>query len=89
MPSIADKDQIKRKLAALLSMTVERGASDAEALTAAEHAAHLMEEHNLSYTSVEEIDADNFVDDSRPWFRGSIQHHGPTRPKARRAVLSV
>lgn len=65
------RDRIREKLRRLLSMTVENGASETEAMAAAEAAARLMAEHNLSYRTVEEIDADGFATDTRPWFRGS------------------
>jgi Protein of unknown function (DUF2786). len=41
------REGVIRKIRALLSMTVERGASEAEALKAAEMAAKLMAEHDL------------------------------------------
>ena len=40
-------------------------------MAAAEAAARLMREHNLSYRTIEDIDADAFAHDARPWFRGS------------------
>lgn len=65
-----DRDRIRDRLRRLMSMTTENGASEAEALAASEMAARLMAEHNLTYRTVEEIDAENFRDDKRPWFRG-------------------
>ncbi len=61
------RDRIKR----LLSMTVENGASEAEALVAAQKASDLMAEHNLSFRSVAEIEAEEYGGDKRDWFRGS------------------
>lgn len=67
----ADRDRIKRRLIRLLSMTVENGASEAEAVAAAEKAAALMREHNLHYRDVAEIEAESYIDNPRQWFRGS------------------
>ncbi len=44
-----DQDKLRKRIAALLSLTVENGASEAEAMVAAQKAARLMTEHNLSY----------------------------------------
>ena len=65
------RDRIREKLRRLLSMTTENGASENEALAAAEAAARLMAEHNLSYRTIDEIDAEGFGANARDWFRGS------------------
>lgn len=67
---MTDRAKILDKLRRLMAMTTENGASEAEALAAAEAAARVMAEHNLSYRSVEEIEAENFGDDTRAWFMG-------------------
>lgn len=69
---MTDRSAIIEKLRRLMAMTVENGASEAEAIIAAEKAAALMAEHNLSYATVEEITAEAYADDERPWFRGSM-----------------
>ena len=66
-----DRKKIKNRLMRLLAMTVENGATEAEALAAAEKAAKLMSEHNLSYRTVEEIEAEAYSDNRRDWFRGA------------------
>lgn len=45
-------EAVKRKVAALLKLTRKAGCSEAEALAAAEKAAHLMKEHGLSEADV-------------------------------------
>lgn len=63
--------KIRERLRRLLSMTVENGATEAEAISAAEKAAKLMADHNLHFRSVEEIEAEDYAPDQRDWFRGS------------------
>ena len=46
-------DQIVAKITKLMSLTVERGATEAEATLAAEHVQRLLAEHNLSMSAVE------------------------------------
>lgn len=65
-----DRKRIQAKLRRLMAMTVENGASEAEAMIAAETAARLMNENNMSYTNVDELDAESYADDTREWFRG-------------------
>lgn len=66
-----DRKKIRDRLRQLLSMTIENGASEAEALVAAEKAAALMSEHNMSFRSVEDIDAESFGPDRRDWYSGA------------------
>lgn len=68
---MTQSDKIKARLRRLLAMTTDNGASEAEALAAAEAASRLMHEHNLSYRTIEDIDADAFGNDTRPWFTGA------------------
>lgn len=49
---MADRDVIRRKIAALRKMTRSAGCSEAEAMAAAEKAAELMREHGLSTEAV-------------------------------------
>jgi len=50
---MSDRDSIIRKIQALLSKTIEAGATEHEALAAAEIASRLMAEHNLSFSDVD------------------------------------
>jgi len=68
----ATKARIREKLRKLMAMTTENGASETEALNAAQTAARLMAEHNLTFRSVAEIEAEDYCDDARPWFRGAV-----------------
>ncbi len=65
-----DRSAIKERLRRLLAVTVDSGATEAEAMIAADKASALMAEHSLSYRNVAEIEAEEFADDERPWFRG-------------------
>lgn len=85
-----NREDIKRRLHALLSRTVENGATEAEALVAARKAADLMREHGLSYRTVEEIEAEQFTATARPWFQG--RRHGQRRgrlPVTRYCLASI
>ncbi len=84
------RDKIREKLRRLMSMTEGNGASEAEALAAAQAAARLMAEHNLAYRSVEEIDAEGFSNDTRDWFKGSKgrMRSGPL-PSAVRCLAAI
>lgn len=90
---MSDKEErarILEKLRRLMSMTVENGASEAEAMTAAEAAARLMSEHNLSYRTVDEIDAEAFSDDERPWFKGAKgRSRAAPVPPARHCLAAI
>jgi len=85
-----ERARILDKLRRLMSMTVENGASEAEAMLAAEAAARLMSEHNLSYRNVDEIDAEAFADDERPWFKGAQgRHRAAPVPPARHCLAAI
>jgi hypothetical protein len=86
----AQRDRIREKLRRLLSMTVDNGASEAEALAAAAAAARLMAEHNMAYRSVEEIDAEGFSNDTRDWFKGAKgRHRSAPLPAAVRCLSAI
>jgi len=53
-----DQEKIKRRIAALLQMTKERGCTEAEAMVAASKAAVLMREYGLSDADIEMSEAD-------------------------------
>lgn len=74
-----DKAKLLEKLKRLLSMTTQAGASEQEALIAAEKAAALMAEHNLSYRTVADIEAESFGDDKRNWCRARSRSTGNSR----------
>lgn len=78
-------DALKERLRRLLSVTVENGATEAEAMVAAAKASEMMAAHNLSYRSVEEIEAEAYDDDTRAWFRGAKgrSRSAPVPPAAR------
>lgn len=67
---VEQRRKILAKLKKYLNVTVCKGASEQEAMIAAQRAAALMREHDLAYSSVEEIEAEEFHMVSRPWFRG-------------------
>jgi len=48
------REQIKARIRALLSLTVDRGATEAEAMSAAEKAGKLMAEYDLTYVDIEQ-----------------------------------
>jgi hypothetical protein len=74
---MTDRDRILERLKRLLAMTTENGASEAEAMIAAHKAAILMAAHDMTFASVEEIEAQSYADDTRPWFKGGSQsRHG-------------
>ena len=50
---MANREAIIKKVRALLSMTMENGASEAEAVMAARRAGELMREYNLDMTTIE------------------------------------
>jgi hypothetical protein len=54
----AARAKIAAKLRALLAMTVENGCTGAEAMIAAQKAAELMQQHDLTCASVEDVKAD-------------------------------
>jgi hypothetical protein len=51
---------IKERLRKLLNMTIDNGATEAEALAAAQKAADLMAEHDLTYDKVDEVKAEPY-----------------------------
>lgn len=67
----AERKKILERLKRLMSMTEENGASEMEAMTAAEKASELMAEYNLTYDSVKELESETYSVNSKPWFRGS------------------
>jgi len=85
-----ERDKIRKRIAALLARTVENGATEAEAMLAAQKAAKLMREHNLSYSSTAEIEAEEHVSDARSWFTGSKgrSRSGPV-PVTRRCTGAI
>ena len=56
-----DKDAIAHKIRSLLAKTVENGATEAEAMLAAEKARKIMDEHRLTQTDIE-IEAEEIED---------------------------
>ncbi len=70
--------KIVLKLRALLAKTVENGATEHEALAAAEKASELMEEYDLSYTDVEQVRDERYGARRRPFAGGTSRrrtHH--------------
>lgn len=84
----ARRADILRRLRALFSMTEARGASEAEAHTAARRAAALAAEYGLAYTSVDEIDAETYGSRARPWFRPRSDGRRAGRKPATRYCLT-
>jgi len=85
-----DRNKIRKRIAALLARTVENGASEAEAMIAAQKAARLMTEHSLSYSSTAEIEAEEYADDSRQWFKGSKgRSRAAPIPVTRRCIVWI
>ncbi|MEQ1694419.1 MAG: DUF2786 domain-containing protein [Hyphomicrobiaceae bacterium] len=87
-----DKKRILEKLKRLMSMTTEAGASEQEAMLAAEKAAALMAEHNISYRSVADIEAEDFSDDKRPWckgWKGRKSHRLPPLPPVNMLLFDI
>ncbi len=85
----AKRKAIVAKLRRLMSMTVENGASEAEAMMAAEKAAALMREHNMHYSGIDELEAETYADDARPWFRGSKGRKRPAPIPVEAACLAA
>ncbi len=73
---------IAERLRRLLAITVDNGATEAEAMVAAEKAAALMAEHSMTYTTVDELLAEPMTSDARPWFKGAKgrRKSGPIPP---------
>lgn len=66
------REAIIRKVQALLSKTTENGATEHEALAAADIANKLMEEHDLTYTDIEgELREDRYGARRRPFAGGN------------------
>lgn len=84
---MSDRESVRRRLVALMSMTVERGASEAEAMAAATKAAALMREHGLTYQTVDDVEADQYRVERRPWFRGRAGRQRAGRVPATRYCL--
>ena len=55
---MTDKTALKAKLAALLAKTIEAGATEDEAMAAAERAQRIMVEHNITLEDIEASDVD-------------------------------
>lgn len=79
MTTADDRDAILKRLRALLSLTVENGASETEAMLAADKAAKLMAEHSLTYTSAAEIELEDYAEDRRKM--GKATSHKAKRPR--------
>jgi hypothetical protein len=85
----AQRDSLIKKIKALLGKTTENGCTEQEALTAAAHAATLMEQYDLTFKDIEkEIREQKFDTNRRPF-----GHHGPSGrrhyPAARDCVRGV
>jgi hypothetical protein len=65
---MSQRADLIKKIKSLLVKTVENGCIEAEAITAAEHAARLMEQYDLTFKDVEkEIREQHFKADARPF----------------------
>jgi len=67
------REQIKKRIRALLSLTVERGATEGEAMNAAALAGKLMADYDLTYTDIEnEVRAERYgMRGKKGYVRGS------------------
>ncbi|MEM7778062.1 MAG: DUF2786 domain-containing protein [Pseudomonadota bacterium] len=70
-----ERDRIVERVRALLSMTVDNGCTEAEAMTAADKAAQLMAEHDLTYTDVEDVNDTRIAQQSAPMPSGQNRRH--------------
>ena len=79
MNSTSDvRSRITLKLRALLAKTVENGATEHEAMAAAEKASELMEEYDLSYADIEQVRDERYGARTRPFGGGTSRrrtHH--------------
>ena len=75
---MSHRDSLIKKIKALLGKTIENGCTEDEAMTAAAHAATLMEQYDLTFKDIEkEIREQKFAADRRPF-----GHHGPSGRRA-------
>ncbi len=66
-----DRARISAKIRALLAKTTENGATEAEAMAAAEKASELMGEYNLSMRDVQDVKDESWGKRARPFGKGS------------------
>jgi Protein of unknown function (DUF2786) len=65
---MSQRDDVIKKIKSLLAKTTANGCTEAEAITAAEHAAKLLEQYDLTFEDVErEIREQKFKVDKRPF----------------------
>ena len=70
----AQRGKILDRVRALLSMTIENGCSEHEAMTAAAKAAKLMEEYDLTFSDVNAIKGDRVGKQSKPFSASNKSH---------------
>ncbi len=80
-----ERERLAERLSKMLATTVERGATESEAMVAATMARNLMSRHDMTYASAEAMAGDEFVADSRQWFPG---RNTPGRIRAGRKPCS-
>ncbi len=73
---VEERARIKARLKALLAKTVENGCTEAEAMAAAQKAADLMAEHDLTYETVEDVKAERYSARTRP-MNGGLPRKNP------------
>jgi hypothetical protein len=67
------REKILKRLRAMLAMTAANGASEAEAMMAAEKASELMTEYDLSFEDVEQVRAERYGARKREFRSGSAR----------------
>lgn len=70
-----EREKIVERVRALLSMTVENGCTESEAMVAAEKAAKLMEAYDLTFTDVEDVNDTRIAQQSAPMQSAQNRRH--------------
>lgn len=74
---MSNRDDIIKKIRALLQMTTERGCSEAEAMFAAQKVDTLMQEYKLTFTDLNEIKTEEYGFSGKVFQRGFRKRYRP------------